>query len=396
MRQLLGIILILVIGLVASNRWYGKAKLAWQARFFYLTGEEFLLLGLLLGPLFTNVIDAGTVGSLEPFVGLGLGYIGFVFGMQFSRPRLAEVPSRYYAATAVQTLVSTTILAVPLYLGLRYVIAPGAEALPLVLALAATAVGTSTSFLFLLDRQTQIGRSELFRFIRFSSVFDDLWGVVLFGVAVCLLRNGDPLWGGGAVTLQWIGISLAVGALSGAILLVTTRMGLDDKETLLFLLGTILFSGGLAAYLRLSPIFTNMVAGILFCNASRASDAYHTLLLRVEKPIYLFMLVLAGAMWNVQLQGLWMLVALYALLRTLGKYTGGIAAAAVVGGRPASASQLGFGLTAQSEMGVALMVNLLLLYDEPSTRLAVSAVFIAVVVNDLASSGYFSYSYKRA
>ena len=83
MRQLLGIALLLAIGLVVSHRWFGTVR-SWGAqRFFFLTGEEFLLLGLLLGPRATSLIDQGTLTSLEPFVGLGLGYVGFVFGMPY-------------------------------------------------------------------------------------------------------------------------------------------------------------------------------------------------------------------------------------------------------------------------------------------------------------------------
>jgi hypothetical protein len=394
-KQLLGIVLILGVGLMVSNRWFGRAKLKWQARFFYLTGEEFLLVGLLLGPLGTNLIDIDTMRSLEPFVGLGLGYIGFVFGMQFSRSHLVAVPRRYYAATTVKTLVSTGVLLLPLYLGLEILVPENRAQTPLVLALAATAVGTSTSFLFLLDRQTQVGRSEVFRFMRFSSVFDDLWGVLLFGFAVCLLRSGTPLWYGGGDIIEWLALSLTVGVVSGGALLITRRMNLNDKEVLLFLLGTILFSGGLAAYLRLSPIFTNLVAGALFCNLSRQSEAYHEILLRVEKPIYLFMLVLAGAMWTIQMNGLLLMVLLYAIFRTLGKLAGGRAAVATLSGAQTGWSRLGLGLTAQSEMAVAMMVNLLMLYDDGPTRLVVSTVFVAVVVNDLISSAYFSYNYKK-
>ncbi|GAB4266962.1 MAG: hypothetical protein Kow0092_20110 [Deferrisomatales bacterium] len=395
MKQLLGIALILALGLVVSHRWFGKGKLGRLARFYYLTGEEFVLLGLLLGPAGANLIDRDTIASLEPFVGLGLGYIGFVFGMQFCSRELVQVPLSHYRATAVQSLATAVLLGGALAVALRHVAGPEARIAPLVVVLIATALGTSTSFLFLLARNTRIGRSPLFRFMQFSSVVDDLGGVVLFGVAVCALRAGA--WGPGAhlAALAWVGVAVAVGALSGGLLLLVARMDLDEREILLFLLGVVLFTGGLATLLRLSPVFTNMLAGVFFCNRCPESHRYHDLLLRVEKPIYLFMLVLAGALWRVWADGLALVLGVYVLFRTAGKWLGGQGAAAVLRVPRSSGAGIGLGQLAQSEMSVAMVVNLMLLYQDDLTCLAVSTALIAVVVNDVASSSFYAHRYGK-
>lgn len=392
MRQLFGIVLILAIGLVVSHRWFGKVK-GWGAqRFFFLTGEEFLLLGLLLGPRVTSLIDRGTLISLEPFVGLGLGYVGFVFGMQFRGKDLIRIPARYYLASTLQNVIAGTFLAVALSLLLRR-IAPGGGA-PLVLAAVATAVGTSTSFLYLLERKTRLGRSELFRFMRFSSVFDDLFGVVLFGFALCLMRETGPL-GSALPALQWLAATLLLGMVTGALLLWAARMGLEDREELLLLLGMVLFTGGLATYLMLSPVLTNMVGGMLFANLDRRVGRYHRRLLTVEKPVYLFMLVLAGAMWEVVWSGLPLLLALYVGARAAGKYVGGRGAALVIGAVGARGRELGLGLSAQSEMSVAMAVNLLLLHQTQGVALLVSAIFLAMLIHDFTSSAYYAHVCRR-
>lgn len=392
MRQLLGIALLLAIGLVVSHRWFGKVRVWGAQRFFFLTGEEFLLLGLLLGPQATSLIDQGTLTSLEPFVGLGLGYVGFVFGMQFRAKELAQVPTRYYLATSLQNLVASGVLVVALALVLGAV-APGAG-LPLALAGVATALGSSTSFLFQLDRRTRLGRSELFRFMRFSSVFDDLFGVVLFGTALCLMRQVGPL-GEALPALQWLAVSVLLGLVSGALLLWVARMGLGEREELLVLLGMVLFTGGLATYLMLSPVLTNMIAGILFANLDRRVVRYHARLLTVEKPIYLFMLVLAGALWKVAWAGLLLLLVVYVGGRAAGKYAGGMGAAMVIGAGRARGRHLGLGLSAQSEMSVAMAINLLLLHQTPGVALLVSAIFLGMLIHDLTSSVYYAYGSRR-
>lgn len=382
LRQLLGVALLLAIGLVVSHRWFGKVRVWGKQRFFHLTGEEFLLLGLMLGPLGANLIGRETVASLEPFIGLGLGYVGFLYGMQFHRDELASVPPRYYGATLAQVLVCMAVLAAPAYWAVGRAGASAAEHWPLVLCLLATSVGTSTSFLFILGCcTTRLKRSPLFQFMRFSSVFDDLLGVALFGVALCLLRDAA-----GTALVS----AVAVGLVSGLLLQLTSRISLSGQERLLFLVGIVLFSGGLAAYLRLSPIFTNLVAGVYFCHHGAERFAYHDLLLTLEKPLYLLMLVLAGVLWPLQLSGFGVLLAVYVVCRGVGKFFGGQAAAVVLCGRQGWASSFGLGLTAQSEMAVAMMVNLLVLYPEGAAPLVVSAVFVAVLVNDLLSSAYFA------
>ncbi|MDF1555654.1 MAG: hypothetical protein P1P84_21455 [Deferrisomatales bacterium] len=393
MRQLLGIALLLAIGLVVSHRWFGKVKVWGTQRFFFLTGEEFLLLGLLLGPQATGLIDQGTLNGLEPFVGLGLGYVGLVFGMQFRARELAQVPPRYYLATSLQNGIAGTVLAAALAVVLGIAV-PGTK-LPLVLAGVATALGSSTSFLFHLDRRTRLGRSEMFRFMRFSSVFDDLFGVVLFGAALCLMHRAGPL-GEALPALQWLAVSVLLGLASGALLLWVARMGLGEREELLVLLGMVLFTGGLATHLKLSPVFTNLVAGMLFANLDRRVVRYHEALLTVEKPIYLFMLVLAGALWKVAWAGLPILLAVYVASRAAGKYAGGIGAALVIGAGRAPGRHLGLGLSAQSEMSVVMAINLLLLHQTTQgVSLLVSAIFLAMIIHDLTSSAYYAYGSRR-
>jgi Kef-type K+ transport system membrane component KefB len=392
-RQLLGIALLLAIGLVVSHRWFGKVKVWGAQRFFFLTGEEFLLLGLVLGPEATALIDRSTLTSLEPFVGLGLGYVGFVFGMQFRARDLAQVPPRYYLATCLQNGVASAVLFAALFWGLGLVV-PGAG-LPLALAGVATALGSSTSFLFHLDRRTRLGRSELFRFMRFSAVFDDLFGVVLFGAALCLMHRAGPL-GEALPGLQWLAMSVLLGATSGALLLWGARMGLGDREELLVLLGMVLFTGGVATYLMLSPVLTNLIAGILFANLDRRVVRYHTRLLTVEKPIYLFMMVLAGALWKVAWgAGLLLLLGVYVGGRAVGKYAGGMGAAMAIGVGRARGRHLGLGLSAQSEMSVVMAINLLLLHQTPGVALLVSAIFFGMIIHDLTSSAYYAYGCRR-
>ncbi len=396
MKALLGFALLLLIGLFASRPILGRARGGGRAFFLHLAGAEFLLLGALLGPRATGVIDAETIALLDPFLGLGLGYVGFVFGMQFERSALRDVPGNYFVAAAAQVLAGVVILVPVLWFTLSRSGFLGAPPGPLALAMAAAATGTSTSFLFVLERHFRPTRSRVFPFLRFCAVFEDLLGVLLFGVAVCWLRGTAVPGGGGGAWLMWVFASVAVGALSGGLLLAVASLRLSEREVLLFLVGAVLFSGGLAAHLRLSPVLTNLLGGVLFANLSRRGAGYHERLLTVEKPLYVLMLVLAGALWAAPPAASAGLALLYVGVRLAGKWAGGRISVPVVLGPDRRFGGYGFGLVAQSEMAVALMVGLLALRSDPATHLGVSAVFVAILLNGLLASAYFTRQARRA
>ncbi|WP_025321861.1 cation:proton antiporter [Deferrisoma camini] len=383
MRELVGIAVFLALGLAVSQRWLGRVRAGRFGRFFYLTGAEFLVLGLLLSPRITGVLDRATLQGLEPFVGLGLGYLGFVFGLQFEAADLRRLPGRMFAASAA---LNGVVLAT-LFGSLGWVLARGGDAsVPLALALAASGLGTSTAFLFLVDRHTSLGRNPTFRFLRFCSAFDDLWGVVLFGAALCWFVPG-----GWIRLAQTLGFALA----SSVILLGAMGVARTREAELPVLAGTVLFTGGLSAYAGLSPVLVNAVAGCIVANAHPGARAAHDRLLRVEKPIYFLMLLVAGAWWGLLGGGAWLVTAVYVAARFAGKIAGGAAAGWVLNPRGGVRS-LGWGVLAQSEMSVALMVNLMLLFPSHGVSDGAAAVLTGVIVNDLVSSAYYGWAYRKA
>ncbi|GAB6061483.1 cation:proton antiporter [Deferrisoma palaeochoriense] len=381
MRELLGVAALLALGLAVSNRWFVRVRAGRFGRFLYLTGEEFLLLGLVLGPRVTGVLDHATLEGLEPFVGLGLGYLGFVFGLQFDIASLRQVPPRFFAASAGQSALVFAATAA----GLWAVMGVGPEGLPLVAAVAAAGVGTSTSFLFLVDRHTALGRNPAFRFLRFSSVFDDVWGVALFGVALCWLAPGGP-----GRFLLTIGLSLV----SAVVLLGGARVAQTEEAELPVLAGSVLFTGGVASYAGVSPILMNAAAGFLVANLHPRARALHERLLTVEKPIYFLMLLVAGAWWG--LSGEWVATwtLVYVGARLVGKLLGGTAAGRILAGDWGGGAA-GLGLLAQSEMSVALMVNLMVICPVQDVGGGAAAVLVGVIVNDLLSSAYYGWAYRK-
>ncbi|MGM0668139.1 MAG: hypothetical protein ACQET1_00385, partial [Gemmatimonadota bacterium] len=61
-------------------------------RLVFRTGTHFLFLGLALGPHALGLLTEEAITQLFPLLGLGLGWIGFLFGLQLDRRHLRQFP----------------------------------------------------------------------------------------------------------------------------------------------------------------------------------------------------------------------------------------------------------------------------------------------------------------
>src|SRR5512145_2837368 len=75
-------------------------------RFGYVGGAEYVVIGFLLGPRVTGLLNAGQVQDLTPIVSLALGWLGMLLGTYFRLPTVALIEgdhSRVALAEAVAT-----------------------------------------------------------------------------------------------------------------------------------------------------------------------------------------------------------------------------------------------------------------------------------------------------
>jgi Kef-type K+ transport system membrane component KefB len=124
--------------------------------------------------------------------------------------------------------------------------------------------------------------------------------------------------------------------------------------------------------------------GLVATNLPGSKERIFNLLVRLEKPFYIVFLILAGAIWRPGSPWALPLAALYLGLRFIGKVSGGYLAtrAATDDSRPPPG--LGFGLISQGGMAIAMVMNYYQLSSVPVTEVVVTAVLIAVIINELA------------
>ena len=385
LQTVVGLIILVFISLAGRQKTFIRLPLPKSARFFFLTGTEFIFIGLALGDQFIGLLDHQTIVRLGPLLSLGLGYFGLVFGLQFENEKVRRFPGHFLSATAIQALITVILVAIP-FAWLLTQIAPGAPALILSLAVGAVACCTSPTLIALIVKELRPRRTVEIDLIRYIGALDTIIGFSLFGVAACLLHTTPPPLGMDFFPpLQWIGASIIFGISMGALLHLLTQVHCVEDELWVFIIGIITFTGGVSQFFNLSPLFVTMIAGITAANLPGSKDRVFMAIARQEKTFYIGFLILAGALWRPGILASAGLAVLYLALRMSGKVLGGYAAARLISKKVTISRRLGFGLLSQSGVAIAMAMDLYLTTRGPVTDLIMAMLVTAVIVNELIS-----------
>ena len=382
----LGVALLLVVAMIGYRRTFTRLPLPLGARLVFLTGTEFILVGVALGDELIGLLDEPTIRSLTPLFGLGLGVVGLIFGMQLELSKIRRFPARYLAMALIQAAFTVFVVFWPSYFLLNSWFGSGGGSVLLAsLVLGATAACTAQTALALIEREFQLRRARVMELLRYISSIDAAVGLLVLGLAFCLMHRQPVVPFVAGVSWQWFSLSLAIGVSMGLLLHLLTRARCSQQELLLFVVATALFSGGIALYLKLSPLLINMIVGFLVANLPGAKDRIFHLLVQLEKPTYIVILILAGAMWHPGSLWAFPFAGLYLGLRFLGKLSGGYFAARAATEDLRPPLRLGLGLISQGGMAVAMVMSYYQLHSGPVIGVVVTAVLMAVILNELAS-----------
>ncbi|NIR44099.1 MAG: hypothetical protein GWN99_06235 [Gemmatimonadetes bacterium] len=378
MNSLLVVLLLALIGLIGARLTFARRPVPLGPRIAVATGLPFLFLGFLLGPHLLRVLAAATIEDLTPLLALGLGWIGVLFGLQLDREALRQFPVRYLVITWLQATVAFIIV---LLVGQLLADAwSPVEVRGIVLAVAATAC-VSTPAAIALVSNTYQSRGRVTRLLFYAGSLDAAVGIVALGLTQA--AHHTPLSGQGVAMsfLEWLAVTVLLGSFFGLLFLSLTRIWPRAEELMLLLIGLVLFAAGTAFFLELSPLLVCMIAGIVIGNLSTMRRRVYAALSNWEKPIYVMLLVLAGALLRFPSWWVVPLAAAYLAARILAKWVGGLTAAPL---RPADLElprSFGLALIPQGGISLAMAISFFLIYvpEGPEVGIALD-MFLAVVV----------------
>jgi len=184
MKLLLAIILIGVIALIGSRLTFFSRRLTLGFKNIIFTGTEYIFLGFFLGSRGLNILDPLTLKQFEPFLLFGLGWIGFLFGIQFEVRRMRFLPRRYFSITAIQAAVVFVLVSAVSWAGLAaFDLLPPGYSLFAAVILGSAASCTAQSAIAIVNHNFRIENKGLLGLMRYISSVDGLFALVFFGLS---------------------------------------------------------------------------------------------------------------------------------------------------------------------------------------------------------------------
>ncbi|MBW3629172.1 MAG: cation:proton antiporter [Gemmatimonadetes bacterium] len=382
MSSTLSLILIVIGAYLAAHvasRWVAR-------RFLIVSGAEYLLLGVLLGPQLSRIISAEAVSGFAPFLTLALGWIGAVVGAQFYLPDLLRFKADAYRMAFGEAILTGAAVAGAMVLCMSWVFdIPPQQALIPALVMGSIATASSPAGIALVGRKLG-NQGAVVRQIQLTTAIDALVAITVFGLLFAFDHHA-PAGGVRPLTAtEWAVVTIAIGCVGGA--LFHLFLGTETKIDRLFigLAGAVILASGAAAYLRLSPLVPTMLIGAILINTSSSRKEIRQTLSSIERPIYFVLLIFAGAAWQPSTRAWVIPVVVFLVSRTLMKMYATALVTWANDSLPALGPAWGRALLGQGGLAVAIGLNYVLHDRSFLPHLVFTATLISVLLTDLTSA----------
>lgn len=287
-------------------------------------GFPFLLLGFIAAAEPVAVLSVSALDHMRPVLHLALGWLGLLVGLRVELGRMSSLPRGTPMVLAAGTglpfaficgggvlllllarashgdvLFDESLVRAALVLGAAGALAADTDALRLAMRHATDAVRDRVGLVASLDETVGlVGLIFLTAYFRPPSTW----------------QLPDTAW-------LFIGVGLP--ACVGFVIYLIVRLRSSSTEMVALLLGSVAFAAGVASTLRLSALAVCFVIGVLLANFPGDYQArLREILARLEAPIYLLFLLVAGARWQPQAAMGWALVLVLLVARILGRWIG--------------------------------------------------------------------------
>jgi Kef-type K+ transport system membrane component KefB len=380
LRTVLGLIVIALFAYLGTAL-FRISRVHPVVRAIISSGIGFFLVGILLGPFGTALFSPEILQDLDVVVNLGVGWVGLLFGLQFRYWDLRKLPLKRYLGAATESLMTFLIVLAGAWTAVM--LTPRAWPVWLTVMVLAS-IGSTTSPTTGAQAIHDVRpRGPVTDTLRLFASVDAIPAIIFLGTALCFSALHPSQPGILPTGFYWLLISCALGVVLGVLFHLLTLYRYTDNQLLVIVLGLVVFCGGAAHFLRLSPLFVNLIVGVVMANRSPQHLRVLQSLLRLEEPFYLVLLALAGAMWQLPALSLLALVPMFVLLRIAGKLLGGAVATRVAGLSTVSKLGVGPGLLSHGGMALVIALSVKLYFPEPLGDLALTAAIVSILVGTL-------------
>jgi len=339
----------LYIGIILLIGTFG-GKTARIARLPSVTG--YILIGLLLGPSFLNLFTKELIGDLAFVNQIALGILSVSIGGELHRNVFKKYGKRLFIISFGDELL-TLILGT----GFTYLLGAPFD-VAVILGILAMTVSPSGVISIINEYRT---KGEFTKNVLALVAIDNLNCIVIFGIATAIIQGiySPAIAGIGMITSVIVEIGLAVifGVLAGIALAWMVRRNTETPKLLTILLGLVLVNTGLADQFNLSALLVNMIMGGVATNMIPRRAVLAATMERVELPIFIAFLTLAGAKLDLRIfDTVGLIVVGYVIARFVGKSLGSYLASKFTTLPVNMQRNIGLALTPQAGVAIGLSI----------------------------------------
>lgn len=330
----------------------------------------FVPLGMLLGPHALNILSPVALAYLDTVVSVALAVLGVFVGLAVDLQ--GDRQRRLLGAASVEALITVGMVAAAFWYLLSDWQMP--LGLPTVLVGLALGVSASASAAVWYDDAPDDAHLAASRI----ADFDDLVPILLGGLVI--VRAAAPMesW---VDCLIDVGATIVLGLAIGFAGWLLFERAHSRAERNVFIAGILALIGGMAAYLALSPLLAGLAAGMLWTFLPGGADAViREDLRKIQHPLIVLLLLVAGALCTYSLAAVWLCAALV-LFRLAGKLAGGWVASRLE--RELTPGDLGAHLVAPGLFGIAFMLNVRQVLEQTGAVALLTAVVACTLVSEV-------------
>ena len=373
MSAALSLILIVAAAYLAAHLVF-----EWVAeRYHIVSGAEYLILGVLLGPQVSGFMSADVVASFAPFMTLALGWTGAAHGMNFYLPRLMRVPGLTYSVAILEAVITFCFVSAVMLVGFAWAFDMSYDGVILpALSLGAIATAAASSGVAFVSQSTP---HPVVQQLETTALVDGAFAIIAFGILLCVVHIDVSIGTRNLTPTEWAVITFGIGVIGGTMFHLFLGPERNPDRLFIALAGAIILASGAASFLRLSPLLPAMLIGAILINTSSNRDELQRLMRTVEKPLYFVLLVFAGASWRPSRYNWILPVVLFVVVRMAAKLGSARLATRLLGRDELRGTNWGRGLFGQGTLALAIGLS----YSLNDMTLVPNVVFTAAIISVL-------------
>lgn len=310
----------------------------------------YILSGLLLGPSFMNLITGEVYNNLGFVNELALGILAISVGTELHRDVIKRLGHDLAFLSIGNTFFTMGLVTLITYwMGMP---------LPYALVLGSLGMTVSPSGVVSMIKEKR-AKGPMTQTILGMVAFDNLITILVFGVVIALVEAAESAVAASASTVLLVFLdvflALTLGAVIGFIVAYFIRREVGNDQLLVILLAAILAAIGISNTFNLSPILTNIVLGAVITNLTNRKVLVARVINRVELPIFVIFLTLAGAHLDLAIvRTVGLIGVAYITGRFLGKYLGTFIFSHFTQLDASARKNIGFALIPQAGVAIGL------------------------------------------